>query len=252
MTALPLRSCPTTLRRHRATRPLAGPAADSGDRRVHGRLDTSIVNVALPDMINVFGVDQAGHRMGVHRLHAGPGRGHAAVGLAGSQVRHPQHVHGRAGHLHHRLGAVRFFVEPQQHDRFPHRAGRGRRTDHARRAGHDDQDGAAQSARRGGRHLRHGDSAGPAIGPTLGGYLVEFVDWRWIFTINIPVGVIAIFLALRGVPNVAPTPTQAFDWWGAAAIATALFALLLATSEAARGAGGRRASSCCCISAPSA
>jgi MFS family permease len=36
----------------------------------------------------------------------------------------------------------------------------------------------------------------PAVGPTLGGYLVEYVDWRLIFFINVPVGVIGTIAAL--------------------------------------------------------
>lgn len=35
---------------------------------------------------------------------------------------------------------------------------------------------------------------GPVIGPTLGGYLVEYIDWRFIFTLNIPVGVLGLLL----------------------------------------------------------
>jgi EmrB/QacA subfamily drug resistance transporter len=35
---------------------------------------------------------------------------------------------------------------------------------------------------------------GPVLGPTLGGYLVEYVDWRFIFTLNIPVGVLGVIL----------------------------------------------------------
>ena len=36
--------------------------------------------------------------------------------------------------------------------------------------------------------------AGPAIGPTLGGYLVTNIDWRWIFFVNVPVGIAAVIL----------------------------------------------------------
>lgn len=43
--------------------------------------------------------------------------------------------------------------------------------------------------------------AGPAIGPTLGGYLVTNVDWRWIFFINVPVALLAVPMALTFIPK---------------------------------------------------
>jgi DHA2 family multidrug resistance protein len=42
--------------------------------------------------------------------------------------------------------------------------------------------------------------AGPAIGPTLGGYLVTNVGWRWIFFVNVPVGIVAILMCLAYLP----------------------------------------------------
>src|SRR5262249_42537986 len=36
--------------------------------------------------------------------------------------------------------------------------------------------------------------AGPAIGPTLGGYITTHIGWRWIFFVNVPVGIAAVFL----------------------------------------------------------
>jgi len=42
---------------------------------------------------------------------------------------------------------------------------------------------------------------GPAIGPTLGGYLTDMLNWRWIFFINIPFGIIAVILALTFLPD---------------------------------------------------
>ncbi|ANU26234.1 DHA2 family efflux MFS transporter permease subunit [Planococcus versutus] len=42
----------------------------------------------------------------------------------------------------------------------------------------------------------------PAIGPVLSGWLVEFYSWRWLFIINIPVGIIAILLGLKTLPKV--------------------------------------------------
>ncbi len=73
----------------------------------------------------------------------------------------------------------------------------------------------------------------PAIGPTLGGYLVEYVDWRWIFTINLPVGVIGILLALFVLPEFQSKHPGRLDIAGGVTSAAALFCLLLALSKGA-------------------
>src|SRR5262249_25941379 len=41
----------------------------------------------------------------------------------------------------------------------------------------------------------------PIIGPTLGGLIVDNASWRWIFFVNVPIGVIAFFAALRILPR---------------------------------------------------
>jgi EmrB/QacA subfamily drug resistance transporter len=54
----------------------------------------------------------------------------------------------------------------------------------------------------------------PMMGPVLGGYLVEFVDWRFVFIVGTPVGVLAV---LCGMLILRETPIRAgggFDWWG--------------------------------------
>ncbi|HUQ00606.1 MAG TPA: DHA2 family efflux MFS transporter permease subunit [Aeromicrobium sp.] len=71
----------------------------------------------------------------------------------------------------------------------------------------------------------------PAIGPTLGGYLVEYVDWRLIFFINVPVGLAATFAALAILPKFPPDGRTKFDVVGFIAIASGFFSLLLALSE---------------------
>jgi EmrB/QacA subfamily drug resistance transporter len=71
----------------------------------------------------------------------------------------------------------------------------------------------------------------PAIGPTLGGYLVEYIDWRWIFTINLPIGVIGILLAVFILPEFQSKHPGKLDIGGAITSAAALFCLLLGLSK---------------------
>lgn len=71
----------------------------------------------------------------------------------------------------------------------------------------------------------------PAVGPTLGGYLVEYVDWRLIFFINVPVGVAATLAAYAILPKFPPVGRPKFDVLGFVTIATGFFSLLLALSE---------------------
>ena len=71
----------------------------------------------------------------------------------------------------------------------------------------------------------------PAIGPTLGGYLVEYTDWRLIFYINVPIGIAGAVAALAVFPRIRPSTWPKFDAWGFLTIAYGLFAVLLACSE---------------------
>lgn len=65
--------------------------------------------------------------------------------------------------------------------------------------------------------------AGPAIGPTLGGYIVTNIDWRWIFFINIPVGIAAVFMALAALPrDVKNEDPGDIDWLAIALLASGL------------------------------
>ncbi|HTF49275.1 MAG TPA: DHA2 family efflux MFS transporter permease subunit [Pseudonocardia sp.] len=71
----------------------------------------------------------------------------------------------------------------------------------------------------------------PGVGPTLGGYLVEYVDWRLIFYINVPIGILGAIAAMIVLPKFPATPGRRFDLPGFLCIGTACFALLLAVSE---------------------
>ncbi len=76
-----------------------------------------------------------------------------------------------------------------------------------------------------------GVTAAPGAGPTVGGYLVEYLDWRLIFFINVPIGIIGAAAALYVLPDFAAERSKPFDLWGFVTIAGSLFALLLALEE---------------------
>jgi DHA2 family multidrug resistance protein len=58
-----------------------------------------------------------------------------------------------------------------------------------------------------------GVMVGPIVGPTLGGWLTETLDWRWTFFINLPVGVLSLLMASRFVPDT-PRRERRMDWAG--------------------------------------
>lgn len=71
----------------------------------------------------------------------------------------------------------------------------------------------------------------PAVGPTLSGYFVEYLDWRLIFTINIPIGVVGYVLATLVLREAPVNRTHKFDFGGFVTSAIGLFCLLLALSK---------------------
>ncbi|CAE6780289.1 DHA2 family efflux MFS transporter permease subunit [Xanthomonas arboricola] len=68
---------------------------------------------------------------------------------------------------------------------------------------------------------------GPMLGPPLGGFFVSYLDWRWIFYINVPIGIAGFLLVRRFIPEIPTETTPArFDLRGFVLCGTALGCLL--------------------------
>jgi MFS transporter, DHA2 family, multidrug resistance protein len=78
-----------------------------------------------------------------------------------------------------------------------------------------------------------GIMVGPILGPTLGGYLTELYDWRWVFLINLPVGLVAFLGILTFVHETPRNARSRFDLFGFAMLALAIgaFQLMLDRGE---------------------
>ncbi|MCO4156977.1 MFS transporter [Citrobacter amalonaticus] len=68
----------------------------------------------------------------------------------------------------------------------------------------------------------------PIIGPPLGGFITSYANWRWIFFINVPLGLLAIALALRFIPNIRDDDRRPFDLPGFLTTAIAMVSLVYA------------------------
>ena len=73
---------------------------------------------------------------------------------------------------------------------------------------------------------------GPVIGPPLGGAISTYFDWRWIFFINIPIGILGIYLATRHVPQIIEEKTASLDGLGFVLSGFGLSALTLGLATA--------------------
>jgi EmrB/QacA subfamily drug resistance transporter len=71
-------------------------------------------------------------------------------------------------------------------------------------------------------------SVGIITGPVAGGLLISTFDWQAIFFVNVPVGIVGLWLAARAIPDLPPIPGQRMDYLGAGVLSLTLLALSLA------------------------
>ena len=72
-----------------------------------------------------------------------------------------------------------------------------------------------------------GIMVGPIMGPTLGGWLTDALDWRFVFYVNLPFGIMATVGLMICMPDTPPRPDLKFDWTGFAALAIGIGSLQL-------------------------
>src|SRR3981189_3772548 len=73
---------------------------------------------------------------------------------------------------------------------------------------------------------------GPVIGPPLGGFITTYFSWHWIFLINIPIGLLGIFLALKYIDPIKSEDPERFDLYGLVLAGSALAGIAFGLSVA--------------------
>ncbi|MGH2458017.1 MAG: DHA2 family efflux MFS transporter permease subunit [Chloroflexota bacterium] len=73
--------------------------------------------------------------------------------------------------------------------------------------------------------------AGPALGPTIGGYIITHLEWRWVFLVNLPVGVLAVAMAAALLRPSEPRTGARFDVVGAVLSSLAFGSILYGVSR---------------------
>ncbi len=76
---------------------------------------------------------------------------------------------------------------------------------------------------------------GPVVGPPLGGFITTYLHWRWIFWINVPIGLLGIVLTLKFIENVRERDVAAFDLKGFLLSGPGLLSLVFGMTIIGRG-----------------
>src|SRR6059058_2241402 len=71
-------------------------------------------------------------------------------------------------------------------------------------------------------------------GPTLGGAIITYIDWRWIFYINVPIGIAALIATFAIIPDLRPGRQHGWDVVGIIVATTGLFAIVFGLIEGQR------------------
>lgn len=70
--------------------------------------------------------------------------------------------------------------------------------------------------------------ASSILGPLLGAYITDYISWHWIFYVNVPIGIVSIFLIVSFYHESLQHSKQKIDWWGAITLVIAVVSLMFA------------------------
>ena len=76
---------------------------------------------------------------------------------------------------------------------------------------------------------------GPVVGPPLGGFIVTYFSWRWVFDINVPIGILGVYMVTRYAPDVRDVRAAKLDGWGLLWSGLAMALLMVSTETLGRG-----------------
>jgi len=80
----------------------------------------------------------------------------------------------------------------------------------------------------------------PVLGPPLGGFITTFLDWHWIFFLNVPTATAALIAAWRFIPNIRAAERTPFDWKGFVLTSGFLCALIAGLDRVSHKGDGRQ------------
>ena len=158
-------------------------------------MDITIVNVALPTIGRDFNISPTAVDGVVIAYLVSLAVFIPASGWLGRPFRRQARPHHRHRGLQRGLGAVWAGPEHVPAGPLPCDSGRGRRHDGTGRNGHALPGLSACRAGSGCQHPDLGRHRGPRRGTGPGGFLVTNFSWRWVFFVNVPIGIVASFSA---------------------------------------------------------
>lgn len=89
---------------------------------------------------------------------------------------------------------------------------------------------------------------GPILGPVIGAVIVQFLSWRYIFFVNVPIGILAIVLMILKLPNFTPVNRKAkFDFFGILLLGASSAVLIYGITRAAKNAAFNNSTTISCI-----